>query len=101
MITLRAHQQYTDFLRSVKDLRTRAVIQANVSRLSIGLGDWKAIGEGVFELRIAYGPGWRVYFIKQGLQFIVLLGGGTKSGQQRDIIRAIDLAKSLRATNNP
>lgn len=65
-------------------------------RLSLGnFGDWKSVGEGVSELRIDYGPGYRVYLTRRGESVVVLLAGGTKKSQSRDIKRATSLAQEL------
>jgi putative addiction module killer protein len=71
-------------------------IAARIRRVSLGnLGDTKSVGEGVHEFRIACGPGYRVYFVRQGAAVIVLLAGGDKSTQKRDIERAKELARGL------
>lgn len=74
----------------------RGVVLARIKRLSLGLmGDVSPVGEGVSELRIHLGAGWRVYFIQRGKEVIVLLAGGSKRSQTADIKKAKVLAKSL------
>ncbi len=78
----------------LKDRRARTIIAARISRLAEGLpGDVSAVGEGVSELRIHYGPGYRVYFQQRGNVLILLLCGGSKRAQARDIAMAKKLAK--------
>ena len=84
------------WLSALKDLRARARIAARLDRLALGnSGDSKSIGSGVSELRIDYGPGYRVYFTQRG-SLIVLLCGGDKRTQVADIRRAIAIAKEWR-----
>lgn len=74
------------WLNSLKDVQGRAVIRKRLNRVRLGnLGDAKAVGNGVFELRIDFGPGYRVYFGEQNGAIVVLLCGGDKSTQQKDI----------------
>jgi len=74
---------------------TRAKIDIRIRRIMLGnIGDCKAIGEGVFEIRIDFGPGYRVYFIRKQHTLIVLLAGGDKSTQTRDIQKAKELARA-------
>ena len=74
----------------------RARVQARIERLAAGNpGDVKPVGEGVSELRIDYGPGCRVYFKKRGRELVILLAGGVKSSQARDIKKAQELARDL------
>lgn len=83
-------------LRGLRDLQGRARIQRRMKRLQDGyLGDHKHVGEGVFELRIHSGPGYRVYFTRQGSRWILLLAGGDKDSQERDIRRALEMAKEI------
>ncbi|MEB3357400.1 MAG: type II toxin-antitoxin system RelE/ParE family toxin [Synechococcales bacterium] len=78
------------------DRQARARIDIRIRRLSMGNpGDVKPVGRGVSELRINYGPGYRVYFIQRGDTLIILLAGGDKSTQDQDIKIALDLAKDL------
>ncbi len=85
------------WLLGLKDKVARTRIQARIRRVSLGnLGDIKPLREGVFELRIDHGPGYRVYFIKRGPLVIVLLAGGDKRTQAADIERAIEIAKEWR-----
>jgi len=78
------------------DRQARARIQVRIDRLLLGLvGDAKSVGEGVSELRIDFGPGYRVYFTKRGRELVILLAGGDKRTQDRDIKKAIQLAHDL------
>lgn len=89
--------QFVDWLESLKDRTTRARLQLRLRKASIGnLGDHKPVGENVWEMREAFGPGWRMYFILEGNTVILMLGGGNKSSQDKDIERAKALAKELR-----
>jgi putative addiction module killer protein len=94
MIEVRRTADFDTWLRDLRDRAARARILVRIDRLALGnSGDVKPVGEGVSELRIAYGPGYRVYFVRHGAIVVVLLCGGDKSSQSRDIARAIALAK--------
>ena len=96
MIEIRKTEVFAKWLDGLRDLRARARIQARVERLATGNpGDVKAAGEGVSELRIDYGPGYRVYFKRRGRTLIILLAGGDKSSQAKDIKAALRLARDL------
>jgi putative addiction module killer protein len=96
MIEIRKTDIFAGWLDGLRDIRARARIQARIERLAIGNpGDVKAVGEGVSELRIDYGPGYRVYYKKNGQKVIILLAGGDKSTQAKDIKTALHLAKNL------
>ena len=96
MIDIRKTDVFARWLDDLSDLRARARIQARIERLAAGNpGDVKAAGEGVSELRIDYGPGYRVYFKRRGRRLIILLAGGDKSSQSRDIKKAQRLARDL------
>jgi putative addiction module killer protein len=87
---------FVTWLDKLRDRRARAVIAQRITRLAAGqIGDFKAVGECVNELRIDHGPGYRVYFVRSGQTVIVLLCGGDKSSQTRDIARAKALAKDI------
>jgi putative addiction module killer protein len=80
----------------LRDRRAAARIQARIDRAESGnLGDCKAVGEGVSEMRIDYGPGYRVYFLRRGSEVVILLVGGGKATQVKDIERAKELAKQV------
>lgn len=80
---------FTEWLDSMRDRRTRTTIKSRLDRASQGnLGDYRSVGEGVFELRIDYGPGYRVYFGQIGLTIVLILCGGDKSSQDQDINKA-------------
>ena len=97
MFELRETLQFSQWLERLRDREARARIQVRLQRLRLGLfGDVKPVGDGVSELRIDYGPGYRVYYIRQGTELIVLLCGGDKRRQQQDIALAIDLARALK-----
>ena len=80
---------FSDWLKSLRDRKSRAIIRTRLNRIRLGnLGDCKSVGEGVRELRINFAAGYRVYFAQQGSTVIVLLCGGDKSSQQKDIKQA-------------
>ena len=96
MFSIRPHPQFTAWIEALKDAIVRGVIVARIKRLERGLmGDVEPVGDGVSELRIHPGAGWRVYFTQRGRQLIVLLVGGSKRTQKRDIKRAKELAAML------
>ena len=97
MKKLRKTEVFARWLDDLRDLRARARIQVRIERLAAGNpGDVKAVGNGVSELRIDYGPGYRVYFTRRGRAVIVLLAGGVKSSQAEDIGIAQRLAGGIR-----
>jgi putative addiction module killer protein len=80
---------FKDWLLSLRDTQTRARIQSRIDRLRLGnFGDYQSVGNGVFELRIHFGSGYRVYFALHGAQVVLLLCGGDKNTQVRDIAEA-------------
>lgn len=88
---------FKQWFQSMRDRRARARIQARIDRFAAGNpGDVKPVRDGIFELRIDYGPGYRVYYIRQGQLVVILLNGGDKDSQDRDIEKAISLAKVWR-----
>ena len=90
-------QTYETWINGVSDPVTRARITNSVDKMRRGLfGDWKEVGAGVFEMRMDFGPGYRAYYAKQGRVIVVLLGGGEKSSQQKDIAEAQRLWGTLR-----
>ena len=96
MFAIRKTETYANWLDSLRDARARARVLVRVERLAAGNpGDVRPVGEGVSELRIAYGPGYRVYFKKQGRTIIVLLAGGDKRSQSDDVRTALRLAQNL------
>ena len=96
MVEVHKTAVYARWLDGLRDVRARARILVRVERLAAGNpGDVRPVGEGVSELRIDYGPGYRVYFKRQGRTIIVLLAGGDKRTQTRDIEMALRLARNL------
>ena len=96
MFSIRPLPEFTAWLDGLPDVAVRAVVAARIKRLALGLmGDVAPAGEGVSELRIHVGAGWRVYFVQRGAQVIVLLAGGSKRTQKADIKRARALASEL------
>ena len=94
MIDIRQTEHYASWFASLKDRTARARIDIRIRRMSLGnLGDVKPVGSGVSELRIDYGPGYRVYFIQRGEALVILLAGGDKRTQSKDIHTAIEMAK--------
>jgi putative addiction module killer protein len=95
MIEVRQTDTYSDWFVALRDRQARARINVRIRRLSLGNpGDVKPVGEGVSELRIDYGPGYRVYFVRRGKTVVVLLAGGDKRTQDSDIKTALELARS-------
>jgi putative addiction module killer protein len=96
MIEIRKTEAYAKWIDGLRDIRARARILARVERLAMeNPGDVKPVGEGVSELRIHCGPGYRVYYTQRGRELVILLAGGDKSTQARDIQTALRLARNL------
>jgi putative addiction module killer protein len=96
MIEIRQTDEYADWFKSLRDRQARARINTRIRRLSLGnRGDVKPVGQGVSELRIDYGPGYRVYFVQREETIVILLAGGDKRTQDRDIKTALELAREL------
>ena len=96
MIEIRKTDTFAKWIDSLRDMKARARILVRIERLSLGNpGDVKPVGKGVSELRIDYGSGYRVYYKKVGQKVIVLLAGGDKRTQTKDIKTALRLAQNL------
>jgi putative addiction module killer protein len=96
MFTVLLTEEFKEWAGGLRDLKARARIDARIRRAEGGnLGDVKSVGDGVSEMRIDYGPGYRLYFTRRGLELIVLLCGGDKSTQAADIKRAQKIAAEL------
>lgn len=96
MVEIRQTDVFAAWFARLPDRQARARNTTRIRRLSLGApGDVKPVGAGVSEMRIDYGPGYRVYFIGRGEALVILLCGGDKRSQQRDIARALELAKEV------
>ena len=96
MIGVRQTDIFRDWLAALRDKQAAAIIRRRITRLELGhFGDTKVIGDGVSELRIDFGPGYRLYFTRRGEALVILLCGGDKGSQARDIARAKQMAKEL------
>ena len=96
MIEVRQTDIFAAWFAGPRDREARARVTVRIRRLSLGnSGDVKPVGSGVSEMRIDYGPGYRVYFVRRGDTVVVLLCGGDKRRQDRDIARAIELAQEV------
>jgi putative addiction module killer protein len=96
VIEIRQTERFSRWFVSLRDVQARTRIQARIRRLSLGNpGDARPVGEGVSEMRIDYGPGYRVYFVKRGDALFILLAGGDKRTQERDIAIAQMIAREL------
>ena len=96
MIEVQQTDAFANLLSALRDREARIKILARIARLAHGNpGDVQSVGDGVSELRIHFGPGYRVYFVRRGLYVVILLGGGSKKTQQRDIQAAKALAARL------
>jgi len=95
-VEIRKTEVFARWLDEFPDIRARARVQVRIERLAVGNpGDIKPVGEGVSELRIDYGPGYRVYFKRIGREVVILLAGGDKRTQASDIKTALRLARNL------
>ena len=96
MLEVRQTAAYATWFSTLRDRTAKARVNIRIRRLSLGnAGDVKPVGEGVSELRVNCGPGYRVYFVQKGNEYVVLLAGGDKSSQDRDIREAKVLARDL------
>ena len=91
---------FDSWFSGLRDVRARVRIQARIDRAELGnFGDCEPVGEGVSEMRIHYGPGYRVYFVQRGVEVVILLAGGDKASQSKDIKRALTLARGLQESS--
>ena len=96
MLEIRQAEKYAQWFSGLRDRQAKARIAIRIRRLSLGNpGDVRPVGQGVSELRIDYGPGYRVYFTRRGELVVILLIGGDKRTQGQDIRTAIELARNL------
>ncbi len=97
MYEITTTEVYDEWFDSLKDTKGKARINARLRRVELGnFGDTEPVGDNVAELRFFFGPGYRIYFIQHGDEIIVLLAGGDKSTQSKDIDKALELAKEIR-----
>lgn len=97
MVEVRQTERFAHWLQDLRDLRGRAKVQVRIERLIGGNpGDVRPVGSGVSELRIDYGPGYRVYYQQKDSRLIILLAGGDKSSQVRDIEEALILSRQIK-----
>jgi len=97
MYEVKTTKVFTKWLSKLKDLKGRVAIARRIERIQYGnFGDVKSVGDKIYELRVAIGPGYRVYFTKEGDKIVILLIGGDKSTQSKDIIKAKELLKELK-----
>jgi putative addiction module killer protein len=96
MIEVRRREEFSRWIRRLRDANAVVRIVARIRRMELGnLGDSKNLRDGLMEMRIDYGPGYRVYYVHRGNEIVILLCGGDKRTQQRDIKRARELAERL------
>ena len=96
MVEIRKTELFAKWIDNLRDVQAKARVLVRIERLSSGnAGDVKPVGEGISEMRIDYGPGYRVYFTKRGSELIILLAGGDKGSQSADIKVALRLARNI------
>ncbi len=97
-VTINGKIPFDEWFLALRDTKAKTIINKRLNRLSVGdLGDYRSVGEGVYESRIDYGPGYRVYFGQIGTTIVLLLCGGDKSTQDQDILKAIQYWKDYRS----
>ena len=96
MSSIQTTEVFDDWFAGLKDRQAALRVQARIDRAEDGnLGDCVPVGEGVSEMRIHYGPGYRVYFVQRGIEIVILLAGGNKSTQSKDIKTALEIARQI------
>ena len=96
MFTIRKHQAFEHWMGSLRGFKVQVRLLKRLKKVELGLlGDVKPVGDGVFEMREDFGPGWRMYYVQRGTVIVVMLGGGDKSTQDKDIAAAKALSKTL------
>ncbi len=96
MIEIKRTPEFDRWFNGLKDVPTKMRLVTRLKKVSRGnLGDVQSVGEGVSEMREHFGKGWRMYFVQRGSVLVVMLGGGDKSTQARDIVKAIAMSKTL------
>ncbi len=96
MLEIRTTAVFDKWFQNLKNRQAKARIQVRIDRMQLGhFGDVSPVGEGVSEMRIFYGPGYRVYFVQHKSEVIILLNGGDKDSQSKDIARAKEIAQQL------
>jgi putative addiction module killer protein len=96
MKTIHTTETFDEWFVGLRDRMAQKRIQARIRRAELGnFGDCEPVGEGVSEMRIHYGPGYRVYFAQRGMEIVILLAGGDKSTQNKDIKTALNLVRQL------
>jgi putative addiction module killer protein len=96
MIEVRQTEVFASWFANSRDRKAKALVQVRIDRMEVGnFGDVAPVGQGISEMRIAYGPGYRVYFVQKGPIIVILLCGGDKSSQSSDIIKAKAIANQL------
>ena len=96
MNSIQTTEVFDDWLVGLKDKQAVRRVQVRIDRAEEGnFGDCEPVGEGVSEMRIHYGPGYRVYFVQRGIEIVILLAGGSKSTQSKDIKTALELARKI------
>lgn len=101
-ITEQGKEPFAEWLDSLRDKRAIDEIEKRLKRVQLGnLGDYKSVGDGVFELRVEYGPGYRLYFGQEGNVIVILLCGGVKKTQEEDIDKAKEYWRDYERSQNP
>lgn len=96
MFSIKRTDEFNDWLHGIRDGMTQRRLVKRLRKVTLGnLGDVKSVGDGVFEMREHFGPGWRMYYIQRGPVLIVMLGGSDKSTQTADIAKAVKLAATI------
>ena len=96
MFLIKRTDEFNDWLSGIRDGMTQRRLVKRLRKVTLGnLGDVIPVGDGVFEMREHFGPGWRMYYVQRGASIVVMLGGGDKSSQSADIKKAIAIFKTL------